>query len=208
MHSKYINNNPIRYSNGDKVESQESLSTLSDFYDYELVDDIDFSKKFGNCFDDKINIDLILDPGKKTRDSQKILLKDYGPNPLVINIEEATEDNTVFRRALWTGSNFQITLMSIPRGGEIGLELHEHTDQFIRVEEGQGIVKMGKSKDNLDFNANIKSDYAVVIPAGTWHNIINSGNNPLKVYSIYAPPNHPKGTVHITKEDADASEAH
>jgi len=90
-------------------------------------------------------------------------------------------------------------LMSIKVGDDIGLEVHPKIDQFIRIEDGQGIVKMGGSKDNLDFQANVYDDFAIMIPAGTWHNVINTGNKPLKVYSIYAPPQHPHGVVHVTK---------
>lgn len=136
----------------------------------------------------------------------KYPLKDYGPEPFVINIEEATKENTNFRTALWTGSHLQVTLMSIDVGGEIGLEIHPNTDQFIRIEEGQGIVMMGDYKDNLNFQKRVYDDYAFIIPAGKWHNVINTGNTPLKVYSIYAPPQHPRGTVHATKAIADAAE--
>lgn len=135
-----------------------------------------------------------------------INLKDYGPNPFVIDIEKATEQNNNFRTVLWTGDNFQVTLMSIPVGDDIGLEVHDIDDQFLRIEEGQGIVRIGDSKDNLDFQRTIYDGAAIMIPAGKWHNIINTGNEPLKLYSIYAPPVHPYGTVHKTKSDAQASE--
>lgn len=133
-------------------------------------------------------------------------LKDYGPQPFVINIDEATRRNTTFRTALWTGEQLQVTLMSINVGDDIGLEVHPEGDQFIRIEEGQGIVRMGDTKDNLNFQAAIADDFAIMIPAGKWHNIINTGNIPLKLYAIYAPPEHPRGTVHVTKADAEAAE--
>lgn len=133
-------------------------------------------------------------------------LKDYGANPFVININEAAKQNNTFRTTLWTGNHLQVTLMSIPLGEDIGLEIHPELDQFLRIEEGQGVVRMGKSKENLDFNARVYDDFAFVIPAGTWHNLINTGNVPLKLYSIYAPPQHPFGTVHETKADALAAE--
>ncbi len=139
-------------------------------------------------------------------DERLIKLKDYGPQPFVININEATKQNKTFRTALWTGKHLQVTLMSIKVGDDIGLEVHPNTDQFIRIEEGQGLVKMGSSKNRLDFQAKVYDDFAIMIPAGKWHNIINTGNKPLKVYSIYAPPHHPHGTVHITKADAEAAE--
>ncbi|AKL95708.1 mannose-6-phosphate isomerase [Clostridium aceticum] len=130
-------------------------------------------------------------------------LKDYGPQPYVVNIEEATKQNDYYRIALWTGKYLQLTLMSIDVGDDIGLEVHHDHDQFIRIEEGQGIVKMGDKKDQLDFQAKVYDDYAIFIPAGKWHNLINTGCKPLKLYSIYAPPEHPHGTVHKTKEDAE-----
>lgn len=133
-------------------------------------------------------------------------LKDYGPMPTVVNIEEATKANNTFRTALWTGKHLQLTLMSINVGDEIGLEIHPDTDQFIRVEQGEGLVKMGYSQNDLSFQKRVTPSDAIIVPAGTWHNIMNAGNVPLKVYSIYAPPKHPWGTVHKTKADAMAAE--
>lgn len=130
-------------------------------------------------------------------------IKDYGPNPLVIDIEEATDTNNNFRTALWTGNHLQVTVMSIPVGESIGLEMHPETDQFIRIEQGIGFVQMGDERTNLTFERRAFDNFAVIIPAGKWHNITNIGSVPLKVYSIYAPPNHPKGTVHKTKKDAE-----
>lgn len=130
----------------------------------------------------------------------------YGPEPFVINIDQATKQNNTFRTALWTGDHLQLTLMSINVGEDMGLENHPNLDQFLRIEQGQGIVKMGQSRDNLDFQRRIGGGYAIIIPAGTWHNLINLGNVPLKLYSIYAPPQHPIGTVHRTKADAMAAE--
>lgn len=134
---------------------------------------------------------------------QLIPLRDYGPEPFVVNIEEAARQNNYFRIALWTGRYFQLTLMSIRVGEDIGLEMHPDVDQFIRIEEGQGLVKMGNKKDGLDFQRYVGDNYAIFIPAGKWHNLINIGNKPLKLYSIYAPPEHPHGTIHETKEDAE-----
>lgn len=135
-------------------------------------------------------------------------MMDYGPEPFVINIAEATKQNDTFRTALWTGKHLQLTLMSIDVGDDIGLEMHPDVDQFLRIEEGQGIVKMGKRKDRMDFKEKVYDDFVILIPAGTWHDVINTGNKPLKMYSIYAPPNHPHSTVHETKEDAEAAEEH
>ncbi|MBN8204025.1 cupin domain-containing protein [Bacillus sp. NTK034] len=134
------------------------------------------------------------------------VLKDYGSNPFVININEAAKQNSTYRTALWTGNHLQVTLMSLNVGEDIGLEIHPDVDQFLRVEQGQGIVQMGKNKDNLSFQWRIFDDSAIMIPAGMWHNVTNTGNVPLKLYSIYAPPNHPFGTVHKTKADAMAIE--
>ncbi|WP_235918964.1 cupin domain-containing protein [Heliomicrobium undosum] len=135
-----------------------------------------------------------------------INLRDYGKEPFVVNIEEATKQNNTFRIALWTGNHLQLTLMSINVGDDIGLEIHPNTDQFIRIEEGQGLIQMGDRKERLDFQAYVRDDFAFIIPAGKWHNLINTGNIPLKLYSIYAPPQHPYGTVHVTKADALAAE--
>ena len=131
---------------------------------------------------------------------------DLGNQPALINIHKETCMNNYFRKSIWTGNHLQVTVMSIPAGGEIGLEFHEYLDQFIRIEYGVASVYMGKTKQDMKFMGNTNSDYAVLIPAGTWHNIINKQNCPLKVYSIYAPPQHPIGTIHKTKFDADLAE--
>lgn len=132
---------------------------------------------------------------------------DYGTQPYVVNIEEATVENEAFRVAKWTGNHMQMTLMSIQPGDDIGLEVHHDHDQFLRIEGGIGLVQMGSSEDNLDFEQNVEDDFAVLVPAGAWHNITNTGDRPLKLYSIYAPSEHPRGTVHETKAEADAAEA-
>ena len=134
------------------------------------------------------------------------MVTDYGPRPFVIDINKATLYNNTFRTALWTGKHLQLTLMSIPINEDIGLEVHPDVDQFLRIEEGQGLVQMGNSKDNLYFVQPAYDEFAIFIPAGTWHNLTNTGNRPIKLYSIYAPPNHPWGTVHQTKAIAEAEE--
>jgi len=139
-------------------------------------------------------------------DDEHRQLKDYGPNPFVIDIEDAAERNLTFRTALWTGTHLQLVLMSIPVGEEIGLERHGETDQFIRIVEGRALVQMGNAADRLDFRRYVEDDDVILIPAGTWHNISNTGQRPLKLYTIYAPPEHPRGTVHATKQDALAAE--
>ena len=137
---------------------------------------------------------------------QNIHNEDLGNQPSLINIQKETCKNTYFRKALWTGDHLQLTVMSIPPGGEVGLEIHENIDQFIHIEYGIGSVYMGSTKQDVRFYGNANSDYAVLVPAGTWHNIINNQKTPLKVYSIYAPPQHPIGTIHKTKFDSDISE--
>ncbi len=128
-------------------------------------------------------------------------LKDYGPNPFVVNIHNATEKNNNYRAALWTGNYLQLTLMSLKPGEDIGLEMHSNVDQFIRIENGHAVVKIGNTKDNLDYQKKIDNNFAVIIPAGKWHNIVNMGNSPLKLYSVYAPPKHPFGTIQQNKEN-------
>lgn len=156
-----------------------------------------FSKQFTNSYIPFTN---------EVEDNASINLKDYGPEPFVVNITEATKQNNTFRTALWTGNHLQLTLMSIKVGENIGLEVHPNIDQFIRIEEGQGLVKIGDRKDMLNFQEKVYDDFAIFIPAGKWHDIINTGKQPLKLYSIYAPPQHPKGTVHETKAIAEAAE--
>jgi len=129
--------------------------------------------------------------------------KDYGANPYVVDIEKDTLENTNFRTTRWTGKNIQMTLMSIPVGGDVGLEVHETHDQFLRLEQGKGRVEMGETKDNLDFQQDVGADFAVFVPAGVWHNITNTGDEPTKLYAIYGPPDHRHGTVHPTQTDAE-----
>ncbi|RIJ63184.1 cupin domain-containing protein [Rummeliibacillus sp. TYF005] len=136
----------------------------------------------------------------------KETLKDNGANPFVININEASKQNNNYRTTLWTGKHLQLTLMSINPGEDIGLETHPNVDQFLRIEQGEGVAQMGESKDNLTFKENVNDDSAIFIPAGTWHNVTNTGSTPLKLYSIYTPPNHPFGTIHPTRADAMAAE--
>lgn len=133
-------------------------------------------------------------------------ITDYGPEPFVSNINSAVMRNNNYRRALWTGKHLQLTLMSIPIGGEIGLEIHPDTDQFIRIENGYGLAMMGSDKNNMNYQRPIRSGFSVFVPAGSWHNILNTGRTPLKIYTVYAPPHHPHGTVQATKAIADAEE--
>lgn len=131
---------------------------------------------------------------------------DHGPKPYVVNIEDETLGNTNYRTTLWTGKYMQMTVMAIAPGDDIGLEVHEDHDQFLRVEQGRGRVQIGPEKDALDFDEEVGDDWVILVPAGSWHNVTNIGDEPLKVYSLYAPPEHAHGTVHPTKADSDADE--
>lgn len=135
-------------------------------------------------------------------------LNNYDSKPYIVNIEEATKQNNNFRTTLWTGNHLQVTLMNIGVGEDIGFEVHPNLDQFIRIEDGEGIVKMGDTKNNLNFQEKVYDDFAFIIPAGKWHNLINTGCKPLKLYSIYAPPQHEPGTVHETKAIAESYDNH
>jgi mannose-6-phosphate isomerase-like protein (cupin superfamily) len=132
-------------------------------------------------------------------------MTDFGPNPYVVDIEELTLQNENFRTAAWTGKNLQMTLMAIQPGDDIGLEVHEDHDQFLRIEEGEARVEMGQSADQLE-TWSAEDDFAIFVPAGMWHNIINTGDDVLKLYSIYAPAEHPHGTIHVDKAEAEAAE--
>lgn len=118
---------------------------------------------------------------------------DYGPKPCVMNIAKMASQNQNFRTTVWTGCHMQMTLMCIPPCGEIGMEMHKDTDQFVRIEQGKAMVKMGDCKPQMDFQQCVCEGEVIFIPAGTWHNIINTGDCPLRVSSTYAPPSHPGG---------------
>jgi mannose-6-phosphate isomerase-like protein (cupin superfamily) len=137
-------------------------------------------------------------------------MTDTGPQPHVVDITKATLANDTYRSTLWTGMNLQMTVMSIKPGDDIGLEVHEHGDQFLRVEQGTGRVQMGPAKDDLSFDEEVTDDWVILVPAGSWHNVTNVGSDHLKLYVLYAPPEHPHGTVHPTKTDAqnDPNERH
>ena len=135
-------------------------------------------------------------------------LMDCGPQPFVVDIKKATECNEFYRVSLWTGNHLQLTVMSIPVGGDIGLEMHPNVDQFLKIEEGCGLVQMGDRQENITLQQMVYEDNAIFVPAKTWHNLLNVGQVPLKLYTIYAPKNHPWGTVHQTKEIAESMEHH
>ena len=135
------------------------------------------------------------------RSSERIT--DYGDQPFIVNINHFAKMNNSFRTALWTGDWLQVTIMSIPVGEDIGIEMHSDTDQLIKIEDGCARIMTGKSKNALNYQKTVSAGYAIIIPAGTWHNVINTGKRPLKVSSVYAPPHHPFGTVQRTKCDAE-----
>ena len=115
----------------------------------------------------------------------------------VDNIERATVANEDFRRVLYTGRNLQLVLMTLPPGCDIGEEVHEDRDQFFRIEQGEGEIR-------IDGVANrVEDDFAVIVPAGARHNVVNTGDRPLRLYTLYAPPEHRDGVVHKTKEQAE-----
>jgi mannose-6-phosphate isomerase-like protein (cupin superfamily) len=120
----------------------------------------------------------------------------------ITNIEKDTVNNSNFRKVVYTGKNTQLVLMSLKAGEEIGEEVHKDTDQFFRVDSGSGkVIINGKE-------TKIKDGSAVVVPQGAKHNVINDGDEDLKLYSLYSPPHHKDGTIHKTKEEAEASDEH
>lgn len=133
-------------------------------------------------------------------------IKDIGPEPNSFDLETATRDNTNYRTVAWSGKYLQVTLMSIPVGESIGLETHPDTDQFLRLDAGKGRVTMGPSEDDLSFTQDVEDGWCVTVPAGTWHDIINTGDEPMQVYAIYAPVHHAAGKIHATAADGEADE--
>lgn len=132
-------------------------------------------------------------------------VKDNGPKPNAFDIETATKQNTTYRSVAWTGKYLQVTLMSIPAGSSIGLEVHPETDQFLRLDAGSGVCRMGPSETELT-DTEVSDGWSIQVPAGTWHDVVNTGDEPLQLYAIYAPSHHAKGTVHETAEDAEKDE--
>jgi mannose-6-phosphate isomerase-like protein (cupin superfamily) len=131
-------------------------------------------------------------------------IKDIGPEPQSFDIERATKENSDYRSVAWSGRYLQVTLMSIPVGSDIGLEAHPQTDQFLRLDAGQGLVQMGTAKDKLTFEKEVSNGWCVLVPAGTWHNITNTGTTPMQVYTIYAPAHHAPDKVQVTAAAAKA----
>lgn len=122
------------------------------------------------------------------------------------DIEQVTADNENFRTVIYTGRHTQLTLMCLAPGEDIGWERHGHLDQFLRVERGEGRVDLGETEESVDESQEVGADWAVIVPAGMWHNLVNTGTGDLKLYSLYSPPEHPEGTIHVTKADAEAAE--
>lgn len=118
------------------------------------------------------------------------------------NIEKETLENNNFRKVLYTGKYSQLVVMSLKPGEEIGNEIHENVDQFFRIEKGEAKIIVNNGEEEFI----VKEDEVFIIPAGTWHNVINIGDKDLKLYTIYSPPNHPDGTVHQTKKEAEEYE--
>lgn len=115
----------------------------------------------------------------------------------VEDIERATLENGDFRRVVYTGKNLQLVLMTLPPGCDIGSEVHEDIDQFFRIEEGEGEI-------HIDGNINkVSDDFAVIVPAGARHNVVNTGSRPLRLYTLYGPPEHKDGVVHQDKDQAE-----
>ena len=118
------------------------------------------------------------------------------------HIEKQTLKNDFFRQVIFTGKHAQLVLMSLKVGEEIGNEVHPKVDQFFRIEHGEATFVLNNGKDEHV----VGNGHAIIVPAGTWHNVINSGKRKLKLYTVYSPPNHPPGTVHKTKADAERAE--
>jgi mannose-6-phosphate isomerase-like protein (cupin superfamily) len=132
---------------------------------------------------------------------------DPGPEPNAFDIEDATVGNENYRTVAWTGKYLQVTLMSIAVGESIGLESHPGTDQFLRLEAGQGRCVMGPAADQLDFEQEVTDGWSVQVPAGTWHDVINTGQEPMRLYAVYAPVHHAQGVVQATSADAERDES-
>lgn len=133
-------------------------------------------------------------------------IKDIGPDPQSFDIETATLENKNYRTVAWSGKYLQVTLMSIPPGDDIGLEAHPGTDQFLRIDGGRGKVQMGPEREQLDFEKEVEDGWAIMVPAGTWHNVTNTGDEPLQIYAVYAPVHHAPGAIHKTADDAEKAE--
>lgn len=133
-------------------------------------------------------------------------ITDNGPQPNAFDIETATTQNSNYRTVAWTGQYLQVTLMSIPVGESIGLEVHPETDQFLRLDAGTGLCVMGPAEDDLSFEQEVSDGWSIQVPAGVWHDVRNTGDEPLRLYAVYAPVHHAQGIVQATAADAEADE--
>ena len=131
-------------------------------------------------------------------------IEDIGPRPQSFDLESETLDNANYRTVAWSGRYLQLTLMSIGVGEDIGLEAHPETDQFLRLDAGRGRVQMGASEDDLSFDREVSDGWCIMVPAGTWHNVTNIGDETLQLYAIYAPAHHKPGKVHASFEEGEA----
>ena len=131
-------------------------------------------------------------------------IDDIGPQPQSLDLEKSTRENNNYRSVIWSGRYLQVTLMSIPVGSDIGLEMHPETDQFLRLDAGRGRVQIGIAKDRLTFEKEVSDGWCVMVPAGSWHNVTNIGEEPMQIYAIYAPAHHKPGKIHKTASDAAA----
>ena len=129
-------------------------------------------------------------------------IQDIGPKPDVFDLETAPRENPEYRRVAWSGRFLQLTLMSIGAGQSIGLEMHPDTDQFLRVDAGRGRLQTGPAKETMTAHQDVGDGWCMLVPAGTWHDVVNTGDTPLRLYAIYAPVHHAAGRVHATAEDA------
>lgn len=121
--------------------------------------------------------------------------------PYINNIEKETLENNYFRKEIFTGKYMQMTVMSLQPGEDIGAEVHDNLDQFLRIEQGTGKALVGETEYD------VADDFAIIIPAGMNHNVTNTGDTVMKLYSLYTPPEHPAGTIHKDKAEAMAAEA-
>ena len=132
--------------------------------------------------------------------------EDIGKGSWIEDVDAKTAENTTFRTVVHTGRHTQLTVMCIRPGEDIGREVHRGHDQFLRIVEGHARVELGPNEGEVEQTQQIEPGWAVIVPAGVWHNVVNTGKDDLKLYSLYSPPVHLDGTVHHTKAEAEAAE--
>jgi len=131
-------------------------------------------------------------------------IEDVGPQPRSFDLEQATRENTNYRTLAWSGRYLQVTLMSIPVGRASDWRCTRKPTSFLRLDAGRGRVQIGTAKDQLTFDEEVSDGWCILIPAGSWHNVTNIGEEPMQVYAIYAPAHHKPGKIHKTASDAAA----